>query len=633
MARKVEADVEINDKSSKGLGSFLAGLRKAEDQTRETQRGIDKTSASTGKLSKETEENAKAFKRLSSELEVSKKELGQLAKAFADAGTAAERTDISKAMRKQQSEISKLTKNSNILKDLIPDEPKVQNLTDRLKQSFEDVSAAAPQIIGAGIAAAAPLAGSLLSAGIIGGAGLGGIVGGVVVASKDPRVQAAFAGMKTRIGSELATAGQPFVDTTIAGIGDIEKALDSIDFKAIFAQSAQNAGPVIDGITTAIRGLGRGVQDLIAKSGPVLNQLGDSIGDLGVHAGEFLSTVSQGSVGAAAGLRDVTNTLDTALDVLGPTILGLTDLYGVLSKVGVAGQFLTGLLGPIGQVGDLLDKMGVIGGDASGQLTLAHKGIDQASTSVTAFSGALQAANAPLSSFTNGIVGLTDAGRNLYDSQTQARAAVDAVSKSIKENGRSLSANTEKGRANRSAISAVVAALNANYQSYAAVNGEGAKANGIAAKNQATFEQLAAKFGKSKTQADALARALGLIPPRKDVHVNTNADSAKDQIRAIQQKINSLHGKSVDVIVHASVSNKVANTLDRFGGTFDATQHFAFAGAGGGLQRSGGPLPVDLFSNVTSNLYLDGRLVYADTARQVRAASKRDAWRQKVGRR
>jgi hypothetical protein len=628
MARDVEADVNVNDKSDKGLKSFLSNLRNTVKGTKDLEKELDKAGSATQKLGGKADANVKAFHKLSSELAISKKELGSLAQAFANAGTAAERTDISKAMRRQQQEISRLSKNRDILKDLIPDQ-EVKNLTGRLTESLEQVSAVAPQIIGAGIAAAAPLAASLLSAGIIGGAGLGGIVGGVVLASKDPRVQGAFAAMKDHIGTELTDSAKPFVDTTIHGIDAIGSALDTIDFKDVFAESARNAEPIIDGIASGIQGIGDGVEALIANSGPVMEQLGASIAELGQHAGEFLKSISGGSQGAAAGLKDVTDTVDNLLDILGPSIEGLTTLYGWLSKIGLTGHLLAALEGPIGLIQEGLKSAGITGEHASGQLTLAKKGLD--SVAAAAAAGA-----DPLATFTDKVDDLASSGRSLFDSTTQVGAAIDTLTEAAKKNGKTLDANTEKGRANRDALSGLAGALVSNYDAYVKVNGEGVKSNGIAAANRSQFVKLAGQFGISSRQAETLATKMGLIPAKKKTDFTANTHDAEARAEALKEKINGIPiSKTVRITLVANVNaaiNKVNNALGSFSHLFADTESFQFA-APGATVRTEPARQVDVASTVTNQIFLDGKPFRDFTDRRIKAGQDRAAWRQKVGRR
>lgn len=636
MARDVEADVNINDKSGKGLSSFLSGLRKGSDASKQFQKDADKAAAATDKIGKGADRNGKALAKLTDELGVAKHELGSLARAFADAGSAAERMDISKAMKRQQAEIRNLTKNADILKDLAPKKD-TDGLVSRLKGSLEEVANAAPQILGAGIAAAAPFAGAVISAAIIGGVGAGGIIGGVTLAAKDPRVQAAFTGMKTRVGAQLTDAAQPFVDTTIDGIGEIEDALDSIDFEAIFAKGAKNAAPIFEGVADAIVSIGDAVEDVTAKSGPVMEQLGASIATVGKETGEFLETVGGGSKGAAAGLADLTDAFTLTLNILGPTIRGLTEVYGFLSKIGFAKSFITGLFGPIGQLTAFLTDDGGAAEGAGRQIRGLRTELDQAATStgngVTKFDQygqAILSSGDALQTFTDRMNNLAEAGHNVFDSTTNVGAAVDAVTAAVKKNGTTLDENTEKGRANRDVLSQLATSLKAQYDATVAVNGEGAKSNGVAASNRETFIRLATSLSGSKTKAIELADALGLIPPKKTIDANANTHDAQARLKALQEQVNALKGKTVNVTVKYSATGR--ETLDsnghRNGGYYDASPRFAESATGSNEPARTLAERVDNYLTVQ----LDGSVIYTTTARQVRAASKRDAWRQKVGR-
>lgn len=542
------------------------------------------------------------------------------------AATSAQRR-IKQTADSAQKENDKLS--SNLAKGVVSLANTVSpKLGQALTRGFASAAEVGPQLLVGGIVAAAPLAASLLSAAVIGGVGAGGIVGGFALAAKDPRVTASFADMKGRISEELTDAAKPFVDVSIEGIGKIGSAVEAVHFDKIFAKSAQNAEPLIDGVASAVRELGGAVEVVIDKSGPVFDQLGASITELSTHTADFLQDIAGGSEGAAAGLKDVTDTVDTLLDVLGPSIEGLTKLYGLLSKIGVTGHLLSALLGPIGLIGDGLKSAGIIGEKSSGQMTLAKKGLD--SVAVAAAAGA-----DPLATFTDQVDKLASSGRSLFDSTTQVGAALDAVTTAAEKNGKTLDASTSKGRANRDALSQLAGALVGNYDAYVKLNGEGAKSNGIAASNRSQFVKLAGQFGLSKSAADRLASSMGLIPAKKKTDFTANTHDAEARAEALREKINGIPiSKTVRVTLVANVNaavSKINNALSGFGHLFDASNSFAFAAPGSSSAEPARQVQVS--SDVTSNLFLDGSLVYANTKHQVRASSKRDAWRGKVGRR
>lgn len=645
MARDVEADVNINDKSSRGLGSFLAGLRKADAAAKGTQRGIDDAAKSTAKLSKETEQNAKAFSKLSKELEVSKKELGSLARAFAEAGDAAERSDISKAMAKQQTEIRKLTKNRDILKDLLPSEQEVkqevQKLTPSFGKQFSELFSSAGELavpaLVIGIAAAAPAIGAVISGAIIGGVGIGGIAGGLALAARDPAVEAAGKGFAQRIEQRLTDAAKPFVPVAVDGIHQIENALDGINFEGLFSDAAKQAGPLIGGIAEAVKALGHGVTDLIHNSGPAVKAIGDGIAGFGHAIGDGLESLADNGPEGADALRNIFTIIDGGTRLVFGFVNALTETYGWLRRIG--GPGVVDALNAIG------DAQTLVSGYAAATVQAAVS-TNQATDSIDQFGQKTLTSGDALQTLSDKVSALAAAGHAAFDSTTQLGAAVDAVSASARKNGKTLDANTEKGRANRDVLSGVANSLLNVYKASIDANDSQEQSNAIAGRNRAQFIKLATQLGATTSQARAFADQFGLIPAKKTTELTANTHDAQARIKALQEQFDALHGKTVSV--HVSVTglerlnaagHRLGGALSAgqswfpAGGTFDAMRYFAAAGAGGGTRRTGGPLPVDVFAAVTSNLYLDGSLIYANTAAQVRASSRRDAWRQKVGRR
>jgi phage-related tail protein len=91
-------------------------------------------------------------------------------------------------------------------------------------------------------------------------------------------------------------------------------------------------------------------------------------------------------------------------------------------------------------------------------------------------------------------------------------AAIDDATKAVKDNGKTLDINTEKGRANRTALNNIAAAANAQTK---AMDDAGASNVAVAKKaetSRAAFIKVARQMGLSKTAAEALATSLINIP-------------------------------------------------------------------------------------------------------------------------
>lgn len=499
-------------------------------------------------------------------------------------------------------------------------------LAASLTQSFAGAADAGGPLLIAGVAAAAPLIGATISAAVIGGVGIGGVIGGVLLAAKDPAVQAAGKTLGDNLTKSLQADAQPFVKPLLAGIDEVQAKFDQIQprLQRIFANSSKFLDPLLGGVLRFVDATSAGVDSLIANAGPVMDELGDDIGRLGEAAGHFLSTVGGGSKGAALALQNLTSGIVGIINVTGPVIRGLTEVYYWVDKLHVLDVLNPAAL----LVHGFQDmKAAFDDGTFTGQLQKATAGISSVGVQAAAAAG-------PIENFTEKVDRLASAGRGLYDSTTNVGKAVDTFKQSLKDNGKTLDANTEKGRANRDALSGLASSLVANYDAYVKVNGEGRNADKVAAANRQSFITLAEKLKLSSSQANTLANQLGLIPAKKQTDYYANTHDAAARVKALQDQINGTKGKTVTLTVVTVHKSKGGQTLYGNQGAqdYDARNSFTFAnGDPGG--RTDPARPVEVTSTVENSLYLDGRLIYGTTARQIRASSKRDAWRQKVGRR
>ena len=100
-------------------------------------------------------------------------------------------------------------------------------------------------------------------------------------------------------------------------------------------------------------------------------------------------------------------------------------------------------------------------------------------------------------------------------------AAVDDATKSLKDNGKNLDINTEKGRANRTALDQIASSGEAYVQQLVSTNAETSKVVDATQKARDSFIASATQMGMSAAAANALADQYGLIPG--DVKTNVTA--------------------------------------------------------------------------------------------------------------
>ncbi len=603
MARDVEFNVTASDKTGTALAAAEAKFKATQDRI---SRESDKASNS---LTKMGAAGAQSVTKLRRELEIAEKDLKGLAAAFANAGSASERIDITKKIRKQKSEIGSL-----------------QNALKLLEGDAVKIGASSGQLLGVGLAAAAPFIGATISAAVIGGAGAGGVIGGAYLAARDQRVKSAGTELGKNLLGQLERDAAPFVDPLLKNIAKVELRFGQMNtrIKSIFSNSSGFLDPLADGLLDGVDGILRGVDKLVAKAGPVIDSFGRLFSGVGDATGQALEIISGGSDEAADAVDDLNAILQTLIISAGVVIRVLTEAYGVMTFIPRQIQRAERALG-------LMDDEQTAAVSSANALASVQKTMG---TIILSAGEAAGNAGLNMQTYADKMNDAAAKGRSLYDSQTQVAQAIADARKALKENGKGLETNTQKQRDNRAALSSVAGALTANYDAYVKVNGEGKGAQAVAEANRTKFIQLATAFTGSKRKAQELATQMGLLKP-KTISFHANTHDAEGRIKALQGRINGVHGKTVNVnvAINAGRLASIENRLNRLGGSLynAAGATWAALDTNSGLARAGGPTPVSLTSQVAVSL--DGRPFYAIAVQASQDRSDRDAWRQKVGRR
>jgi hypothetical protein len=113
------------------------------------------------------------------------------------------------------------------------------------------------------------------------------------------------------------------VPVAINGINQVRKAVDTINFKQVFSDAAQQAGPLIDGLTTFVEGLGKGIATAIHNSGPEVAALGKGIGQIGDALGNGLAGLSRNSKEGADALSNLFTVVTGGIDAISGLVDGL----------------------------------------------------------------------------------------------------------------------------------------------------------------------------------------------------------------------------------------------------------------------------------------------------------------------
>lgn len=460
------------------------------------------------------------------------------------------------------------------------------DLAQGLAKGLAPVATYALPILGAIGIGAAPLIGASISGAIIGGAGLGGVIGGLIIASKDARVQAAAKGIGDSLKIRLSAAGGAFVQPAIEGINTIKKSIDTVDLEGIFKNSARFVQPLAEGIGTAIESLGDGLESLIQNAGPSIDAIADGIAGIGQAVGTGLSSLADNGEGAADALRVLFAIINSSASSVFQLVNVLTELYEINRAIG--GDIL--LRTALKAMGQDLDGVGENGRKAGSGTFAAAGGIQKAGDA---------AGNAvpQLKSVAEQMQDAADAARGLYDAQTTTAEALARASKAARENGETLSLNSEKGRENRTAVSNLAGAINRQYAEFVKVNGEGAAASALAVRLRGSFIKAAEGFGIGAGKARELANRILGIPQKRDARINVNSAQAKQNALDVRDAINSVQSRTVTLTVRTRYrgdgNNENSPSIGGGGGrTFSLNSGGATFAANSAVARTGGPTPV-----------------------------------------
>jgi hypothetical protein len=277
--------------------------------------------------------------RLDHEINKAKQDLVFLAASFAAAGSAAERLDISKGIRRTENDLRRLTKSKGILDELLPDpEPAVQSwagkLAGTLRTAVPDALAGggmgqAGAIVGAALA---PTIGAGIAGAVTGGVGLGGVIGGLALAAKNPAVKAQAGAIgHTFMAGITAEANQAFAGPLQASLGKLSAlAARSVPkIGQVFANTAPSVGKLTDALVHAGDALLDGFVYASAKSGPALQSLGKLIAGVGSDAANFIKTMADHSAEGASAIDDLTGSLHSLVTTASGVVSGLASLKGV----------------------------------------------------------------------------------------------------------------------------------------------------------------------------------------------------------------------------------------------------------------------------------------------------------------
>lgn len=373
--------------------------------------------------------------------------------------------------------------------------------------------------------AAAPLIAAAIQAALITGIGGAGLAAAIAAAAQDPAVKGAFSGLLDQVKADLKASGKQLVPALVeaAEIFRVAWFRASKSVRDIFGDLSTTIVPLTQGLVEAAQRAGPGLRKAFETAVPVLQELARLLPELGEGVGTFLELIAD-SDSSLKGLRVLIYAVSGSLIILGATVRGLAEWFGFWSEtaekvyrtlakiplLGTAFAILADTLEAINKPAD--DLNGGMRSLAGGELQVA--------------AAAKNAAN-ETRKLSENLGRLVSDALSASDAAIAWEAAIDAVTESVKENGRQTDISTEKGRENVSAVNdAVRAALAKRDADIAMAGGENASAAAVNAANAKFREQIGQleamllKMGFTRAQVDALLGSYRNLAAAPDINKN-----------------------------------------------------------------------------------------------------------------
>lgn len=548
-----DIEIVVRDRDETGPGAASAKKR-MERLGAETERTLGDSGKKAGKkfadgIKAEAERGARESSKsivdsvatIDEQIEKTKKQVADLGQHFIKAGDA----DALAKLRDARGVLSNLEK---IKKEIAAvgtegGEGLADNLDRETKKAGSRAMstlkmAAKPAAIGAGVvlglAVAQGMGQALAAGGAVGVAGLG-----AAILSQRKDVKLAGAQLVEDLKQEFMRNAEPLVEPLLKGVGRIKDTLIGLgpSFKGLFADSAPAIDALVSGLTGFIRGVMPGLREFIKESGPGLRAMADGFTQLGRDVGTALKIMSDGSKDGGEALQDLIEFAGDLVIAFAAVIRG-AETFGKAVPTGL-GLIMKGV-----------DKL-------TGKLTKdVVESTSAAADHQKSFARTLHKSAMEMKGLTDAAMEYNQAALALTDSDIALQQAIDDATESIKNNGKTLDINTQKGRDNKSALLAIAGAALEGAQSVKELGGSQASATKRLNDGYTAFTRAARGAGMTKSAADKLARSYGLLPRVKETKVKApGATKSKRDVDSLRNSISRLHGKDVFITTHHIVKS------------------------------------------------------------------------------
>lgn len=383
---------------------------------------------------------------LSKALEESRKRAAELRKEFAATGD----TGLFREMRKERSLSLEL---GRVRRDLFPDlGPDVaQGLIDTIVRMRHQFMGAGVLAGGAVAVSMAPIVGGILSSAVLGAAGIGGVVGGAILAARDERVKSAW----KELGAGLLEQLKPAQDAFVGPMLDAARMIGSEFKQSGLVDTLMRASELVDPLARGLMGfvteLKPGLDSAFTGGLSNMRMLGGELADLGTSISDMLDSMAKAGDESAIAFKDALDVTEDLIAGIGDLTAGLATVYALTRNPLVEKVFdvvpAFGLIGAIGQMNQALSEVPhreVVFGFTE----LGRRG----SRSMEEIEEATKRAEAAVERYVRELRDAFDVDMDLDRAQDGVKQGMFDLAEAVKENGRHWTDRTEAGRANRAEL-------------------------------------------------------------------------------------------------------------------------------------------------------------------------------------
>lgn len=405
-------------------------------------------------------------------------------------------------------------------------------------------------VVGAGTTAA-PLLGGIISSAVIGGVGAGGILGGVALAARNTSVRNAAEDLADRFAEPLDKLEFAFADPVIEALDVLGDA--GTDVLGQLLPDLRALAPVVVDIAEGIAGFGRaaapGISAALQEAVPLLQALAEELPGLGAAVGNALEIISGGGEEAAESLRTLIFIAEASLSSSALAIRGLTEVFGLFRDATEVPGLLafTGVAGIFTHAANQMSQAALKPlTDDAGETASAFDVLNADTISAT---DSLHTAAAAAGSLHAALQLLNGEALSARDAERQFQAAIDGVTQSIEDNGRTLDINTQEGRNNQEALDSIATTAMTVADSIYELTGSQDQATDAIRQGRRALIDAAIEMGVSRQRAEALADEILGIPRQWTTGARFNDDAARRRIRDFRGVLDGIpRTKTVDVI-------------------------------------------------------------------------------------